>query len=86
MNTSLAIKTAKDKEIPPRIKINPQITHTQKGPIESDLTEGNGPVILSLHGGIGGRDQRRLMAACIDTKIPHLSYRHLDRVSWEQPL
>lgn len=54
------------REVSPGISIHPQIAHTSKGQIEFDLTEGEGPVILAVHGGIGGCDQARIMAEWID--------------------
>ena len=56
------------KEVLPGIAIRPRIADTTFGPIEYDLTEGDGPVVLSLHGGLGGCDQGRAMAAWVDTR------------------
>ncbi|RJX35368.1 MAG: alpha/beta hydrolase [Desulfarculus sp.] len=51
----------------PGISIDPQIIETQRGPVEYDLTPGDGPVILCSHGGLGGVDQARVMAGWVDT-------------------
>ena len=56
-------------ELMPGISINPRTMETDQGPVEYDLTEGNGPVVISCHGGIGGVDQARVMAAWIDTSL-----------------
>jgi pimeloyl-ACP methyl ester carboxylesterase len=53
-------------EVLPGVFIRPQIAETQAGPIEYDWTEGTGPTVLSIHGGLGGCDQGRIMAAWID--------------------
>ena len=59
-------QATKSREVLPGITIHPQIAETAAGPIEYDLTEGTGPVVLSVHGGLGGYDQGRIMAAWID--------------------
>lgn len=56
------------KEILPGMIIHPEIIETALGKVEFDLTEGNGPVVLAAHGGIGGVDQARLMLNWLDTK------------------
>ncbi|MFA5090009.1 MAG: alpha/beta hydrolase [Candidatus Omnitrophota bacterium] len=48
------------------LKMNPKIARTKNGRIEFDITEGGFPVVLSVHGGIGGRDQARVMVSWLD--------------------
>ncbi len=50
------------KQVIPGVYIEPSVAETAKGKIEYDLTEGAGPVILSVHAGLGGADQGRLIA------------------------
>ena len=50
----------------PSVAIHPRIAQTAAGPLEFDFSEGQGPVVLSVHGGIGGCDQARIMAAWLD--------------------
>jgi pimeloyl-ACP methyl ester carboxylesterase len=57
----------KPKEVLTGITIEPKIARTSAGDIEFDLTQGDNPVVMSIHGGIGGLDQGRVMAAWIDT-------------------
>lgn len=47
------------KEILKDVFISPRIIETKLGKIEVDLTEGEGPVLMGLHGGLGGIDQCR---------------------------
>jgi pimeloyl-ACP methyl ester carboxylesterase len=54
------------REVFPGISIHPQIVHTSKGQVEFDCSEGDGPIIMAVHGGIGGCDQARIMAEWID--------------------
>jgi pimeloyl-ACP methyl ester carboxylesterase len=54
-------------EVFPGVFINPKVIETKSGKIEYDLTEGNGPVVLVSHGGIGGVDQARVLANWVDT-------------------
>jgi pimeloyl-ACP methyl ester carboxylesterase len=54
------------REVLPGVSIHPQVVHTSKGLVEFDCTEGNGNVVLSIHGGIGGCDQARILAAWVD--------------------
>ena len=42
------------KEVLPGVSITPRVIDTAAGPVEFDLTEGEGPVVLASHGGIGG--------------------------------
>ena len=55
------------KELLPDVFIHPKIMDTDLGPVEYDLTDGDGPVVLVSHGGIGGVDQARVMAAWVET-------------------
>ncbi|MDZ7577310.1 MAG: alpha/beta hydrolase [Candidatus Nanopelagicales bacterium] len=62
------------EEVLPGITIEPKVIQTALGPVEYDLSPGDGPVILCSHGGLGGVDQARLMLAWIDpTKYRLLS-------------
>ena len=54
-------------EVLPGIALDSQVIETERGPVEYDLTPGDGPVILVVHGGLGGVDQARCMAAWVDT-------------------
>ena len=56
-----------DRELLPGVTIHPQVMETDLGPVEYDLTEGDGPVVMVSHGGIGGVDQARVMAAWVNT-------------------
>ncbi len=64
--------TTPSQEVFPGITIHPQIVHTAKGPVEFDCTEGHGPVVLAIHGGLGGCDQARVMAEWIDPTRYHV--------------
>lgn len=54
------------KEVLPGITIEPKTAKTSAGDVEFDLTQGEGPVVMAIHGGIGGLDQGRVMAGWID--------------------
>lgn len=54
------------REVFPGITINPRIAELASGPMEYDLTGSEGPVVMALHGGVGGCDQARVMAAWLD--------------------
>lgn len=54
------------KEVLPGVTIAPRVIETAAGKAEFDLTEGDGPVVLASHGGIGGVDQARLMMNWLD--------------------
>lgn len=41
--------------------LQPRVAETAAGPVEFDLSDGVGPVVLASHGGLGGVDQARLM-------------------------
>jgi pimeloyl-ACP methyl ester carboxylesterase len=49
-------------QVIPGVYVEPRIADTARGKVEFDLTDREGPVILSLHGGLGGADQGRLNA------------------------
>lgn len=49
------------QQVIPGITIEPRVIKTAKGAIEYDLTDGNGPVVLAVHAGLGGVDQGRLI-------------------------
>jgi pimeloyl-ACP methyl ester carboxylesterase len=51
-----------NRQVIPGVYVEPRIADTAKGKVEFDLTEGDGPVVLSVHGGLGGADQGRLNA------------------------
>lgn len=55
------------KEVLPGMYIAPCTVLTEKGTVEFDMSGTKGPVILSVHGGLGGADQARLMANWLDT-------------------
>lgn len=42
------------------------VINTALGPVEYDLAEGTGPVVLTSHGGLGGVDQARLLVRWLD--------------------
>jgi pimeloyl-ACP methyl ester carboxylesterase len=42
------------------------VTATALGPVEFHLTAGDGPVVLTSHGGMGGADQARLLLSWLD--------------------
>jgi pimeloyl-ACP methyl ester carboxylesterase len=52
--------------VSPGVSIAPRVIETPAGAVEFDLTEGDGPVVLVSHAGVGGVDQARLMAAWLD--------------------
>jgi pimeloyl-ACP methyl ester carboxylesterase len=43
-----------------------KVVETKQGKVEYHLSEGDGPVILISHGGLGGLDQARVMASWVD--------------------
>jgi pimeloyl-ACP methyl ester carboxylesterase len=53
-------------EVLPGVAIEPKVIETEQGPVEYDLTPGEGPVVLSCHGGMGGVDQARCLAGWVD--------------------
>ena len=49
-------------EVLPKMCVKPQIAQTEKGKVEYHLSEGDRPLVLVSHGGIGGPDQARVIA------------------------
>lgn len=60
------------KKVFPGIYIEPCTILTAKGLVEFDLSGTQGPVILSVHGGIGGVDQARLITNWLDNSAYRL--------------
>lgn len=56
----------KEIEALPGVPVRPRIIETEKGIVEYHMTEGDGPVVLVSHGGIGGLDQARVLGDWID--------------------
>lgn len=54
------------REVLPGITIAPRVIETAVGPVEFDLTEGEGPVMMASHAGVGGVDQARVMLGWLD--------------------
>ena len=50
------------RQVIPGVYVEPRTVDTARGRVEFDLTEGAGPVVLSVHGGLGGADLGRLTA------------------------
>ncbi len=50
-----------EQELLKELTINPQIIETARGKIEIDIAENDAPVLMGIHGGVGGVDQARLM-------------------------
>ncbi|MEQ4720677.1 hypothetical protein [Nonomuraea sp. B19D2] len=57
-----AIDTAPRRGLLPSVQIDLRTAKTPLGPIEYDLYGTEGPVVLSVHPGLGGADQGRLFA------------------------
>ena len=53
-------------EVLPEVFVNPQTIETARGRVEFDLTEGDHPVVMCSHGGIGGVDQARVILGWLD--------------------
>lgn len=49
------------QQVIPGISIDPHTITTAEGNVEYDLTEGEGPVVMAVHAGLGGVDQGRLI-------------------------
>lgn len=49
-------------QVLPGVFVDTKVIETAKGKVEYDLSEGAGPVVLSVHAGLGGADQGRLIA------------------------
>jgi pimeloyl-ACP methyl ester carboxylesterase len=47
----------------PGVQLDLRTAETARGPVEYDLYGSSGPVVLSVHAGLGGADQGRLFAA-----------------------
>ena len=45
------------------VTVDLRTVETERGPIEYDLSGDDGPVVLSVHAGLGGADQGRLFAS-----------------------
>lgn len=56
------IDTSPRRELLPGVRLDLRTAATRLGPIEYDLYGTEGPVVLSVHGGLGGADQARLFA------------------------
>lgn len=54
------------REVLPGVRISPRVIETAAGPVEFDLTEGEGPVVLASHAGVGGVDQARMLLGWLD--------------------
>ncbi|MEU8363107.1 alpha/beta hydrolase [Nonomuraea sp. NPDC048882] len=57
-----SIDTGPRRELFPGVQIDLRTAQTRRGPIEYDLYGTEGPVLLSVHAGLGGADQGRLFA------------------------
>jgi pimeloyl-ACP methyl ester carboxylesterase len=53
----------KHRALLPGVQLNLQTVTTARGPVEYDLYGTKGPVVLSIHAGLGGADQGRLFAS-----------------------
>lgn len=51
-----------DMRVIPGVRVRPRTVQTRRGAVEYDLSKGDGPVVLSVHAGLGGTDQGRLLA------------------------
>src|SRR5579859_7356069 len=60
------------RKVLPDMYIEPRIVVTEKGTVEFDMSGRAGPVILSVHGGIGGVDQARLITNWLDSSTYQL--------------
>jgi pimeloyl-ACP methyl ester carboxylesterase len=59
-------KVSVSREVLTGVTIAPRVIETAAGKVEFDLTEGEGPVVLTSHGGFGGVDQARVMLGWLD--------------------
>ncbi|MEV0592154.1 alpha/beta fold hydrolase [Nonomuraea cavernae] len=57
------IDTAPRRALLPGVQIDLRTATTRRGPVEYDLYGTEGPVVLSVHAGLGGADQGRLFAS-----------------------
>lgn len=60
------------RKVLPGMYIEPCTVVTEKGTVEFDMSGTKGPVILSVHGGIGGADQARLITNWLDSSAYRL--------------
>lgn len=60
------------RKVLPGMYIEPRTAVTEKGTVEFDMSGTKGPVILSIHGGIGGADQARLITNWLDSSAYRL--------------
>lgn len=51
------------RELLPGVAVDLRTVQTERGPVEYDLYGTEGPVVLSVHAGLGGADQGRLFAS-----------------------
>jgi pimeloyl-ACP methyl ester carboxylesterase len=56
------VDTGRQRELLPGVRLDLRTAQTPLGPVEYDLTGAEGPVVLSVHAGLGGADQGRLFA------------------------
>ncbi|MEV4713084.1 alpha/beta hydrolase [Micromonospora sp. NPDC049374] len=61
------------RELLPGVAIDLRTVDTARGPIEYDLHGDSGPVVLSVHAGLGGADQGRLFADWLSDEFRVLS-------------
>src|SRR5260221_1287822 len=62
------------RKVLPGMYIEPYTVVTEKGTVEFDMSGTKGPVILSIHGGIGGAHQARFLKNRLDSNAhPPLS-------------
>ncbi|MBQ1025507.1 alpha/beta fold hydrolase [Micromonospora sp. C95] len=61
------------RELLPGVAINLRTADTDLGPVEYDLSGDDGPVVLSVHAGLGGADQGRLFANWLHDEFRILS-------------
>ncbi|MFC7546080.1 alpha/beta fold hydrolase [Plantactinospora sp. GCM10030261] len=51
------------RQLLPGVDLDLRVAETDRGPVEYDLHGADGPVVLSVHAGLGGADQGRLFAS-----------------------
>src|SRR5829696_6813960 len=66
LDISPEAKVSGSREVLTGVTIAPRVIETAAGKAEFDLTEGEGAVVLTSHGGIGGVDQARIMLGWLD--------------------
>lgn len=57
------VAVGKHQVLLPGVQLNLQTVTTAHGPVEYDMYGTKGPVVLSIHAGLGGADQGRLLAS-----------------------